>query len=290
MATAFLRALAATDPRPEIRGADVLASIFLDDEHRRPLQDPKSRAWVLQNRTAPGAYEFMIARTAFFDEMVRQGLQANIPQVVFLGAGYDSRPYRFRSLIRDTRIFELDTAPTQARKKDCLRAAGIAVPEQVFFVPVDFESGDFKPALFGAGFRPHDLSLFVWEGVTYYLSSVAVEHMLASVSSLSAAGSSIAFDYAAISDQSMGEPGARELRSHLQSRHPNEPIKFGIPAREISTFLREHGFGVLQHLSSAEMRERYLAGSRYPELHDPPSLLCLVEAQALQPWRRHLIS
>ena len=55
LATAFMRALAACDPREEIRGSDTLAQIFLTDEQRKPLSDLAARAWVMQNRLTPGA-------------------------------------------------------------------------------------------------------------------------------------------------------------------------------------------------------------------------------------------
>ena len=55
---------------------------------------------------------FMTARAAFFDKKFKQALEADIPQIILLGAGYDSRAYRFADLIHGTRVFELDTAPT----------------------------------------------------------------------------------------------------------------------------------------------------------------------------------
>ena len=42
---------------------------------------------------------------------------AGVPQVVFLGAGYNSRAYRFRDLIGETQLFELDVASSQERKR-----------------------------------------------------------------------------------------------------------------------------------------------------------------------------
>lgn len=59
-----------------------------------------------------------------------QALRENLPQVVFLGAGYDSRPYRFQDLLRNTRIFELDIASTQQRKRQVLERAGVAIPRR----------------------------------------------------------------------------------------------------------------------------------------------------------------
>jgi O-methyltransferase involved in polyketide biosynthesis len=41
----------------------------------------------------------------------------NYPQIVFLGAGYDTRPYRFKDSIKQTEIFELDV-PTKQQIKN----------------------------------------------------------------------------------------------------------------------------------------------------------------------------
>lgn len=279
MATCLLRALAASDPRPDIRGDDYLAEVFLDEQRLRPIQDPKVGAWVLQNKTAPGAYEFMIARTAFFDELVLDALAQDIGQLVFLGAGYDTRPYRFAASIRNTTIFELDAAPTQVRKLACLQAAGVAIPAEVVFLPVNFESADLAAQLDRAGFRSDRLTLFVWEGVSYYLSAHAVDRMLTFVSSHSLCGSSIAFDYAALSRQNLEESSASQLHDHLQSRHSGEPVGFGIPDGSLAEFMCVRGFDVVTHLSAPDMRARYLGGSRYPELASPPLLLHLVHAR-----------
>lgn len=170
MDTAFMRALAACDPRKEIAGGDQLAEIFLDDERRKPLKDPAIRAWIMRNKLTPGAYEFMIVRTAYMDEVVKKALNENIGQIVFLGAGYDSRPYRFRSLIQDTVLFELDTRLTQERKKACLQRAQVEVPDRVRFVPVNFEAADLQARLAEAGYCPAKSGLFIWEGVSYYLT------------------------------------------------------------------------------------------------------------------------
>ena len=279
MATAFLRALAARDPRDDIRGADVLAEAFLDEEHLGPLNDAQARQWVIRNKIATGAYEFMLARTAFFDEIVRLALQEAIPQIIFLGAGYDTRSYRFAGFIRDTRIFELDAAATQACKRERLQAKGIAIPTTLNFVPVNFETDDLAAALVDAGFDSLTTSLFVWEGVSYYLSARVVDETLAFVASHSPSGSSIAFDYASISADSLKDTGGRELRQHMQERHADEPARFGMPAGSIAEFLSPRGFDVRQHVSASDMKERYLAGSRHPELATPPLMFCLVLAE-----------
>ena len=281
MATAFMRALAAYDPRKEIRGNDYLAEIFLEEKQKRPLKDLTIRAWVTQNKIAPGTYEFMIARTAFFDRIVEQALKENIDQVVLLGAGYDSRPYRFCEFIQDTKIFELDTKPTQQRKKEYLQQAEISISEQISFVPINFETDNLRDTLTEAGFSQEKKTIFIWEGVTYYLSAEAVDNMLAFVRFNSPSGSSIAFDYASLSDEALNEDGAKELRKHMQSQYSNEPIKFGIRTGKIEAFLAERGFEVIEHLTAADMNERYLSIGGYSDVAKVPSLFCLVYASVI---------
>jgi O-methyltransferase involved in polyketide biosynthesis len=53
----------------------------------------------------------MIARTACFDSLFMAALKYRTPQIVLLGAGYDSRAYRFAESNQSTTIFELDIAP-----------------------------------------------------------------------------------------------------------------------------------------------------------------------------------
>ncbi len=278
-ATAFMRALAASDPREHIRGGDNLAEAFLTDEERIPLRDPAARAWLLENKVAAGAYAFMIARTAFFDEVVEGALRENVPQIVFLGAGYDSRPYRFRELIQDTAIFELDTEATLRRKQACLGRAQISIPAQVRFAPFELPADDLMLILVQAGFKRNGRTLFLWEGVTYYLSGEIVDSGLTAIGRGSPAGSSICFDYAALSGEALQEKGAVALRDHMRTEHPNEPAKFGIRAGEIGSVLGNKGFEIREHLTAAKMQERYLPGVNLAEIGKIPALFCLVWAR-----------
>jgi methyltransferase (TIGR00027 family) len=278
LATATLRALAAQDQRPEICGPDYLAEIFLDQDRRLHLQDAAARAWILHNKTAPGVYEFMIARTRFFDERVEQALACNLPQIVFLGAGYDSRPYRFAGQIQDTHIFELDTLPTQQHKIAALEQAGVPIPTQVVYVAVDFGTSDLRAALHAAEFDPTLRTLFVWEGVTYYLSAPAVDDVLKFIRENSPPSSSLCFDYARLSPQALEEDGVKQLRGHMRSNYAAEPVKFGIRAGELEPFLAERGFMLGEHLAPADMETRYLTLEGGTSIGKPTPLMCLVQA------------
>jgi methyltransferase (TIGR00027 family) len=278
MATATLRALAYQDERAEIRGPDSLANIFLSEDRKGPLKDRNLRLWVLKNKVAPGMYEFMIARTAFFDQVMAEALRENIPQIVILGAGYDSRAYRLLDLIQDTRIFELDVQPTQQRKQEILRQAGIPLPEQLVFIMVNFNTDNLKDVLTQAGFSTERQTLFIWEGVTYYLSAEIVDAMLKSIYSISPAGSSLCFDYAALSRESLDEASVKRLREIMKTNHSAEPTRFGIPEGLIEPFLSKRGYRIKEHLTPQQIEKRYLTLSDGSSAGKLPSLLCFVIA------------
>jgi methyltransferase (TIGR00027 family) len=258
MATATMRAIAAHDEREEIRGADNLAELFLSEDRLTTVKDPVVRQWVLKNKTAPGAYEFMIARTAFFDHAVKDALLHHLPQLVLLGAGYDSRSYRFKDLAETTHIFELDAAPTQQRKQEILERAGIPMPPRLTFVPIDFSTDDLVQTLTQNGFSSTERVLFIWEGVTYYLTAEAVDNTLAAVRSISAAGNEICFDYASLSSEALSEERAKVLREHMRTKHSNELTRFGIPYGTLDQFLGERGYQIIENLDASEMEAKYL--------------------------------
>lgn len=185
----------------------------------------------------------MIARTIFIDQIVKQELAAGIPQIVFLGAGYDSRAYRFSSELGSCRLYELDIATTQGRKKDLLAKAGIVIPPQLTFVPIDFRSQSLAGTLEQAGFSPDLMTLFVWEGVMYYLPAPAVEATLDFIRSHAKTGSSVVFDY---------------LNEKRESGNTGEPFHFYKSGPEMEAFLAGRGFSIHEHLGQAEIEKRFL--------------------------------
>ena len=58
-----------------------------------------------------------LARTRVTDDTLKKAIKEGATQVVILGAGYDSRAYRFKQLLNSTKVFEVDFPPTQEYKK-----------------------------------------------------------------------------------------------------------------------------------------------------------------------------
>ena len=178
----------------------------------------------------------LLIRTKFIDEHLQRALENGAKQVVILGAGFDTRAYRFAEPLKDKRVFEVDYRSTQEIKKRRLVAASITVPRHVRFAEIDFRKDSLHEVLTNAGYQAAEKTFFIWEGVSMYLSENAVRETLRSISSHSAAGSSLVMDFAG---QAMIEMLQKlpELSQHNYTTHWGEPWTFGFPdGREIEFF------------------------------------------------------
>ena len=254
------RAIAAHEARTAIRGGDTLAEVFLEAAARQSLCDPNTHALILKKLDAfsPGGYEYFSARTAYLDAVVEQALREHIPQLVLLGAGYDTRAYRFSPLLSKTRVFELDEPVTQAHKRLKLEEARVEIPEQIRYVALDFTVDNLLDKLSAAGYQRDERTLFIWEGVSYYLPAPTVEETLRFIRLNSAAGSGLCFDYMLPKDQLEGRHGAQQAREAMQAMYTAEPLHFELDEAEVKGWLEARGFEMVEHVSAEQMQERYL--------------------------------
>jgi len=137
---------------------------------------------------------FVVARSRVAEDTLAEAVACGVRQYVVLGAGLDTFAYRSPHGPA-LRVFEVDYPATQAWKRARLAEAGIAIPDSLVYVPVDFETQTLSKRLREAGFRGDAAALFSWLGVSMYLTRAAVLDTLRYVASL-AAGSGIVFDYA----------------------------------------------------------------------------------------------
>jgi methyltransferase (TIGR00027 family) len=258
--TAELAALARASHTKEpdaIRGADTMAIGFLRRRLRAVVEIEPLRRAVLRvmARRMPGVYGFVLARTKVFDEFVERELAAGATQLVVLGAGYDSRAYRFRALLesRGARVFEVDSPPTSEQKQARLRAVLGSAPAHVAYVKVDFDRETMEDPLLAAGYDPTARTAFLWEGVTFYLTSGAVETVLEFVARASGEGSAIVFDYlfASVLDGTSRAFGAAENVAYV--RRKGEPFTFGLEPAELRDFVAARGLTLEEDLGPAEL-------------------------------------
>jgi methyltransferase (TIGR00027 family) len=277
---AALRALAGTERGLATPCRDLFAKHFLGLKSRLMLQlAPQSLLRALIERAAPGSYCFTIARTRHFDEALLAGLRAGVEQVVILGAGYDSRAFRFKDELRGVKVFELDHPGTQARKKQLLAARNAELPENLTLIGIDFAKQSFHKLLHEYGFRREAKTLFLWEGVSYYLPLQAVDEVL-SFTADCAPGSSIVFDYALQSfvDGDTRTYGGEQIARWLKKI--GEPFLFGLNPADAQGFLAKRGLRVISHVGPADIERLYLATQRNRPLGRTLGHVRIIEAQA----------
>ena len=207
----------------------------------------------------PGVNGFLVARDRYIDDVLKSFLNEGLQQLVILGAGYDSRAYRF-DLAGRVKIFEIDHPATQTDKMAKVRTVFGKTPEYVIYVPVDFDTQILEGRLMESGYDPNLKTLFIWQGVTMYLTAETVDATLAFAVHHSGRGSAIVFDYVY---RSVLE-GAQKHSEISGMRHyrfmTGEGLTFGIPEGTIKTFLKERGFQQIVDVNVDYLKATYFTG------------------------------
>jgi methyltransferase (TIGR00027 family) len=197
-----------------------------------------------------------VVRTRHIDDLARQAVRDGARQVLLLGAGFDSRPYRLEEL-RDVAVFEVDHPSTQRAKRERLEARLGRLPDNVRFVPVDFEKDDLEAALRHAGFDTGAATVAIWEGVVSYLTPAAVDQNFRMLARILAGRSQLVFSYVhqGALDGSVVFQEARRWKSSVRSS--GEPFIFGFDPARLADYLRPRGFALESDVSTAEAAKIY---------------------------------
>ena len=225
-----------------------------------PHDISEQEALALFKAIVPGFHEFFIARTRYIDDYLQDRIDKGLEQLVILGAGYDSRAYRFDALVHQTKVFEVDHPATQDAKKARVLERFKALPAHVSYIPVDFIEEDFQAGLFANGYDRQLKTLFIWEGVTMYVDSDTVEKTLDFIANNVGNGSSLIFDYT-YPEVLAGTFERKEAKEWLQiTQGSDEPLLFGIDQDNIEKFLTDRGFSNVVSVSSEYFNRVYFTG------------------------------
>jgi methyltransferase (TIGR00027 family) len=227
-------------------------------------------------RRGPGVYFHHQARTKRFDALWLEELAAGARQFVLLGAGFDTRAVRFAERLRGARVFEIDHPLTGAEKQRRLRRIVEGAQEHVTYVPIDFVRESLADRLASSGFDAARRTLFLWEGVTPYLTADAVDATLALVAR-AAEGSSIAFDY--IYRSALDHPSDAAKKQLDLARSKGEPYEFGVDPADLAPLLERHGLTLDSNLGSDDLVQRYLVGSDGNVWGRPPPFMGIAHAR-----------
>jgi len=256
------RAIESLRPEGERVCFDNMAIDFMDRPWPSIARNRLLRGLLIRqsDREYIGMGGFIVARTRYIDEFLKSQVAEGIKQLVILGAGYDSRAYRFSLLDKGVKVFEVDHPDTQRAKIQRVKKIFGSLPSHVTYVGLDLDEKKLGEGLLEAGYGKDKKTLFIWEGVTVYLTPEAVDETLAFVAGNSGKDSSIIFDYAfqfALDATSYGEE-AKKWRKAYERR--GEPPKFALKEDEVEEFLSKRGFYQVKSISMESLRKAYFKG------------------------------
>lgn len=259
---ALYRAIESSRPPVTRLFDDPLAPAFLGPRFRWALRLSRmpivggAVPWRLIDGHWAGPRGTVAVRTRYIDDLLADALGTGVTQVVILGAGFDCRAYRIRSL-EHARVFEVDHHATQARKKAILTRRLGTVPPHVTLVPADFAVQTLDQALHAAGYRHAERSFLICEGVTHYLPAAAVDALFRYVGQ-GAPGTRIVFTYIdrRMLDGSATFVGAENTLATV--RRAGEPYTFGFDPAELPRYLAARDLRLIEDVDAALYRERYL--------------------------------
>jgi methyltransferase (TIGR00027 family) len=210
---------------------------------------------------------FIAARTRFAEDSLAAAVARGTGQLVILGAGLDTFPYRnpFPDCLR---VFEVDHPATQTWKRERLAAAAIPIPASLTFAPIDFERQTLTDGLNAAGFDPAAPAFFTWLGVVPYLTADAVFSTLRFIASLPGLTQAV-FDYADPPETLSPEARAYHDRRAARVEAIGEKWLSYFAADPLRAQLLSFGFTAVEDLGPPQLAARFfperLASGLVPE-------------------------
>jgi methyltransferase (TIGR00027 family) len=172
---------------PLVRAAGVQHFIRVVDDLRFAADDGDDPVMT-------GLLEILAVHTRFLDEFLAAAVRAGIRQVVLLGSGLDTRPYRLW-WPRGTTVYEIDRAEVLDFKSELLRGLGAKVTANRRGVGVDLRQ-DWLAALRRIGFDAAQPTTWIAEQLLVgYLPPDTQNRLLHDVTAASAVGSRFAADH-----------------------------------------------------------------------------------------------
>ena len=263
---AALRAFGFREPDPGVRNPDWLAERLLGPAELQLITEHPVAGALLgdyakgrRNREVAGMSNLLLIRTRFIDEHMQRAIANGAAQIVVLGAGFDTRAYRYADLLKDKTVFEVDYRSTQLLKKRRLEEVLGPISSHVRFAEIDFQRDTLRDVLRAAGYKPDERTFFIWEGVSMYLSEQSVRETLRTIADYSATGSSLVMDFAG---RAMIELLAKfpQIPQHRYTTAWGEPWIFGVPDTREREFFRECGLQLRETLTffGRDAAKRYL--------------------------------
>lgn len=220
------------------------------------LMHPKSlRDWMVRatDKDMPGLWSGMMCRKRYIDEKLLDSLN-QIDAVLNLGAGFDTRVYRFPALTHIP-VWELDQPQNIEPKQARLIKVFGKIPSHVKLVAIDFDHEDLGSVLEAHGYSTNKRTFFIWEAVTQYLTEKGIRTTFDFLAK-AAPGSRLAFTY--VLKDFLDGRAMYGWEKGYKKFVENRIWIFGMEPEAWPDFLKEYGWHVIEDIGYEEMAEKYV--------------------------------
>jgi methyltransferase (TIGR00027 family) len=250
LGVALLRAVhQLVDAYPKILEDTVAPSLF-EADFLSQIQTDTSR---FQTLAAIALRSHVVLRSRYAEDQLAEAVKNGIRQYIILGAGFDTFAYRQPQWAHELRIFEIDHPASQQEKRERLDQAGIQIPSNLEFVPIDFETTTLEGGLAASSFDPTLPTFIACLGVLVYISQEAATAIFRFVQTLPPV-SQIVFTF---TQPLPDKDGPRAILAK-RAAELGEPWRTFITLSELTTYLSGLGFTKINLPLPAELRARYI--------------------------------
>lgn len=211
---------------------------------------------AMYNFALNGIYGLQVCRTRYIDDALKNAINNGVEQLVILGAGLDTRPYRIPGIDK-IRVFEVDMPIMQDKKKKKIEECRGVLPNNIIFTPIDFNNQTLDEVLTDKELDFSKPIFFIWEGVTQYISEESVKDTLKFISKASF-GSIVVFTYIlkSVIHKTSNISGADQLINYFQIGERTWSL--GLDPLDIDNLLRQNNLTLIEDIGNSYYQENYL--------------------------------
>jgi methyltransferase (TIGR00027 family) len=248
MYVAQLRFIQSRHESAERRNPDSLVRYFI------PMIQRLRGAWVsrkkLSRLRADPFYYYLVARTVYYDQVVKETVSDGVRRIVSIGAGSDTRAYRFVRLLHDRGVKVVECDQPEAIFEKRRIASRLGLFGHVEYLPIDLNADSWPEFAGLLGNRSGPKTLVLMEGVSPYINDSSFRQFLFLLSSNLSRDSYVAYDYK-----------LRGIKDDFGlTERTQRPFRLSSKRDEVAAFHEEHGL-VLDNMElSSEMCARLLPG------------------------------
>lgn len=248
MDVARLRYIQSIHESPERRNPDTLVRHFI------PILARLRTAWLgrkeLSKLRADSFYYYLIARTKYYDQVVKEAISDGVQQIINVGCGSDTRAYRFKHLLRSRSVKVLECDQPKAIHAKQQAAKRWRCFDYVEYLPIDLNDDTWPELEHWLGHRTRTKALVLMEGVSPYINGGNFGRFLVLLATRLSPESYVAYDFKirGVHDD-FGRVGGIQ-----------EPFRLPRASGEVATFHEAHGLRLEDMELSSELCARLLPG------------------------------